>query len=102
MFGTSGSRITDMKIVLTKVLSKQLDTNCSVDAICGMAGAAEGISAVENRTIAGKIIVYPQLTETGLIPLAELEDHYPGVAAKLAEGGLWTAKAEKELLKVGK
>jgi threonine dehydrogenase-like Zn-dependent dehydrogenase len=102
MFGTSGSRITDMKIVLTKVLSNRLDTNCSVDAICGMAGAAEGISAVENRSIAGKIIVYPQLTETGLIPLDELEDHYPSVAAKLAEGGLWTAKAEKELLKVGK
>jgi len=102
MFGTSGSRITDMKIVLTKVLSKQLDTNCSVDAICGMAGAEVGIAAVENRRIAGKIIVYPQLKETGLIPLAEMGDHYETVAAKLGEGGLWTARAETELLKVGK
>ena len=35
MFGTSGSRLKDMKIVLEKVLSGQLDTDCSVDAVCG-------------------------------------------------------------------
>jgi len=99
MFGTSGSRISDMIIVLDKVTSGQLDTNVSVDAVSGMAGAIEGIAAVENRTLAGKIIVYPQLGDVGLIPLTDLADHYPTVADKLA-GGMWTKAAEDELLAV--
>ena len=77
MFGTSGSTIRDMKIVLEKVETGQLDTNCSVDAICGMAGATDGIAAVENRTLAGKIIVYPMLHDLGLIPLVDLHKHLP-------------------------
>ncbi len=99
MFGTSGSVIRDMKIVLSKVEKGTLDTNCSVDAISGMAGAVDGIAAVENRTLAGKIIVYPMLHDVGLIPLSKLKDHFPTVAAKL-ESGQWTTAAEKELLKV--
>jgi hypothetical protein len=99
MFGTSGSVIRDMKIVLQKVIDRQLDTNRSVDAISGIAGAADGIAAVENRTLAGKIVVYPALHDVGLIPLSELPKHYPTVAAKL-EGGAWCLAAEKELLKV--
>ena len=99
MFGTSGSTIRDMKIVLSKVEKGQLDTNCSVDAISGMAGATAGIAAVENRTLAGKIIVYPMLHDVGLIPLAELGKQFPTVAAKL-DHGQWCKAAEQELLKV--
>ncbi len=99
MFGTSGSVIRDMKIVLRKVEEGRLDTNCSVDAISGMAGAADGIAAVENRTLAGKILVYPMLHDVGLIPLAELHMHYPSVAAKLSDGN-WNKAAEDELLRV--
>ena len=99
MFGTSGSVIEDMKIVLRKVEAGQLDTNSSVDAVSGMAGAEAGIRAVENRTLAGKIIVYPELHDLELTPLAELADKYPTVAAKLNDG-LWTAEAEAELLAV--
>ncbi len=98
MFGTSGSTIDDMKLVLQKVESGQLDTNCSVDAVCGMAGAIEGVAAVEKRTLAGKIIVYPALHDVGLIPLTELAGHYPTVAEKL-ENGMWTKAAETELLR---
>jgi D-arabinose 1-dehydrogenase-like Zn-dependent alcohol dehydrogenase len=99
MFGTSGSLIRDMKIVLQKVIDGQLDTNRSVDAISGIAGAPDGIAAVENRTLAGKIIVYPMLHDVGLIPLAELSNHYPTVAAKL-DAGAWCLAAEQELLKI--
>ncbi len=99
MFGTSGSTIRDMKIVLQKVTTGQLNTNCSVDAISGMAGATEGIAAVENRTLAGKIIVYPMLHDIGLIPLANLRQPFPTVAAKL-DRGQWTKAAEDELLRV--
>ena len=101
MFGTSGSTITDMKTILRKVEARQLDTNFSVDAVTGMAGAADGIKAVENRTLAGKIIVYPGLHELGLTPLEQLAEKFPTVAAKL-DGGQWTLEAEQELLKVAK
>jgi len=99
MFGTSGSTIEDMRIVLRKVERGQLDTNASVDAISGMAGAADGIAAVENRTLAGKIIVYPMLHDVGLVPLAELHTRFPTVAEKL-DNGKWTREAERELLRV--
>ena len=98
MFGTSGSTIEDMRIVLRKVERGQLDTNASVDAISGMSGATDGIAAVENRSLAGKIIVYPMLHDLGLIPLAELRKHLPTVAEKL-DDGKWTREAERELLR---
>ena len=101
MFGTSGSRLLDMKIVLEKVLSGQLDTNCSVDAVSGMAGAIDGIKAVENRTLSGKIIVYPALEQMPLLTLPEVCRQYPTVADKL-DHGIWTHQAEQELLKVAK
>lgn len=101
MFGTSGSTIRDMKIVLNKVQSGQLDTNASVDAVSGMAGAKDGIAAVENRTLAGKIIVYPILHNLPLTPLADLAKTLPTVAAKL-DKGQWTVAAEQELLRVAR
>jgi threonine dehydrogenase-like Zn-dependent dehydrogenase len=99
MFGTSGSTIEDMRIVLRKVERDGFDTNASVDAISGMAGAIDGLASVENRTLAGKIIVYPMLHDMGLTSLDELDSHFPTVAAKL-DGGKWTRDAEQELLRV--
>jgi hypothetical protein len=99
MFGTSGSVIRDMQTVLAKVENERLDTNCSVDAISGMAGAAEALGAVENRVLAGKIVVYPMLHDLGLIPLADLPHRFPSVAACLRDGQ-WTGAAEAELLRV--
>jgi len=99
--GTSGSSLDDMKIVLAKVVEGSLDTNVSVAAVSGMAGAIDGIRAVENRTIAGKIIVYPVLHELGLTPLEDLEEKYPSVHAKLRDGH-WTKEAEREFLKVAR
>jgi len=99
MFGTSGSTIEDMRIVLRKVELDGFDTNASVDAVSGMAGAIDGIACVENRTLAGKIIVYPMLRDLGLVPLGELEQRFPTVATKL-DGGKWTQEAEAELLRV--
>lgn len=101
MFGTSGSTIRDMKIVLQKVVKRSLDTNTSVDAVSGMKGAPDGIAAVENRTLAGKIIVYPQLHDLPLTPLVDLPSKYPTVAAKL-DHGKWTREAEQELLRVAR
>jgi threonine dehydrogenase-like Zn-dependent dehydrogenase len=99
MFGTSGSEIRDMRIVLGKLTAGRLDTDLSVDAVSGMAGAIDGLKAVENRTLAGKIIVYPQLPDLPLIPLTDLIVKYSTVAAKL-DNGHWCKAAEAELLAV--
>jgi len=89
----------DMKRVLAKVESGRLDTNVSVAAVSGLAGASEGIRAIENRLIAGKIIVYPSCKGLGLVPLKELNKKMPEVAECL-NNGLWTKKAEERLLKM--
>lgn len=101
MFGSSGSRLSDMTVVLEKVLSGRLDTDCSVDAVSGMAGAVDGIRAVESRTMTGKIIVYPQLKLLPLVHLSALDEKYPSVAEKLNRR-MWCKEAEDELLRVAK
>ncbi len=95
--GTSGSVLEDMKEVLAKVETGRLDTNISVSAVCGLDSAAEGIRAIENRLIAGKIIVYPRCRGLGLVKLEELNEKMPEVADCLSDG-LWTREAEQALL----
>ncbi|MGB2865970.1 MAG: hypothetical protein WBC05_21735, partial [Sedimentisphaerales bacterium] len=95
--GTSGSTLDDMKLMLSKAESDRLDTNLSVAAISGLEGATAGIRAVENRSIAGKIIVYPACQDLGLVRLEELDEKMPDVAECLSDG-LWTRQAEKILL----
>jgi threonine dehydrogenase-like Zn-dependent dehydrogenase len=95
--GTSGSVLEDMKEVLAKVEAGRLDTNVSVAAVCGLDSATEGIRAIENRLIAGKIIVYPACKGLGLVKLEELNEKMPEVADCLSDG-LWTREAEQALL----
>ncbi len=97
--GTSGSVLEDMKRVLAKVKSGRLDTNISVGAVCGLDGAIEGIRAVENRSIAGKIIVYPACKGLGLLTLEQMNEKLPEVAEHL-NNGLWTKEAEQKLLQI--
>ncbi len=99
MFGSSGSVVNDMEVLLDRIAAGRLDTNLSVDAISGMTGAAAGLAALQDRTMAGKIVVYPCLHEVGLLSLAELSGDFPTVASKL-DNGHWCAAAERELLKV--
>ncbi len=97
--GTSGSTLDDMKTVLVKVESGALDTNLSVAAVCGLEGALDGMKAIEERRISGKIIVYPSCRELGLVKLEEMGERLPGVA-KLLNRGVWTGEAERALLAV--
>jgi threonine dehydrogenase-like Zn-dependent dehydrogenase len=97
--GTSGSVIPDMKAVLRKLESGALDTNISLDAVTGFEGVADALAAIEDRTAAGKIMVYPALPDLGLVRLSELGERFPTVAAKL-DDGRWTRAAEEELLRV--
>ncbi len=97
LLGTSGSEMSDMRSLLNKLESGALDTSISLDAICGMAGFADAIEAVNNRTSGGKIMVYPQLRDLGLVRLADLAERLPAVAAAMTDGR-WTPAAEAALL----
>jgi threonine dehydrogenase-like Zn-dependent dehydrogenase len=97
LFGTSGSEIRDMQAVLGRLEHGRLDTNVSVDAISGMEGVRDALAAVEARSSGGKIVVYPQLHDLGMIRLSELAERLPAVAAKLRDGR-WTREAERALL----
>ena len=97
MIGTSGSTVEDMRIVLKKVDDGQLDTNTSVAAVSGMKGAIEGLGGVDSQRFHGKVIVYPQLTDLGLIELSHLPDIMPDVSAHVKDG-VWTKGAEQALM----
>jgi len=97
--GTSGSTLEDMKRMLEKAESGRLDTNVSVAAVCGLAGATDGIRSVENRSIAGKIVVYPACKDLPLVTLEKMNEKMPQVAGYL-NNGLWTRQAEQKLLEM--
>jgi len=97
LVGTSGSRIQDMKTMLAKVEDGSLDTNVSLWAVTGMAGVADAIDSVNNRTSGGKIMVYPMLPDLGLTRLEDLPSVLPEVAAAM-DGARWTKAAEEALL----
>ena len=97
--GTSGSVLDDMKQVLAKAESGRLDTNVCVAAVSGLDGAVEGIRAVENRLIPGKIVVYPACKGLKLTRLESLQSQIPQVAKFLTEG-LWQRRAEETLLQL--
>lgn len=86
-----------MLAILAKVEAGTLDTNVSLDAVTGMAGVAEAIESVNNRTSGGKIMVYPMLPDLGLVRLSELAEKLPTVAAAMSEGS-WTKAAEAALI----
>jgi len=96
--GTSGSTLDDMKMVLKKVASRQLDTNLSVAAITGLDGAVDGIRAVEKNLMPGKIIVYPFAKGLKLTALTEVGREHSGVAKSLNDGQ-WNKNAEAALKK---
>ena len=91
--GTSGSTLDDMKLVLSKVVSRRLDTNLSVAAISGLDGAIDGIRAVEKNLMPGKIIVYPSCRGLKVTPLTAL-----GASLPLTSGH-WSKQAEDALVK---
>jgi len=85
--------------LLAKVESGELDTNVCVGAVCGLESAAEGMRAVEQRQITGKIIVYPGCKGFGLVKVDALNATMPEVGRCLDEG-VWTLAAEKKLLEI--
>ncbi len=97
--GTSGSSTSDLEFTLHKTERGELSPNRSVAAIGSLEAGLDGLTAVRDRTLAGKIVLYPQIEELPLTKLEQLRDVLPTVADKLAPPGIWTNEAELELLR---
>jgi L-sorbose 1-phosphate reductase len=99
VIGHSASVMEDMELVLDKTYSGELSPNRSVAAVGSLSAAKDGLKAVKDATLAGKVVIYPHIKDFPLTPLAELKDKLPGVYAKLNERGEWTREAEEEFLR---
>lgn len=97
LVGTSGSRIADMVSIKQKLEDDLIDTNVSLWAISGLAGVPEALKMVEDRTSGGKIVVYPDLGDTGVVEISKMDEVFPKVAEKMVNG-MWTGEAEEALL----
>jgi threonine dehydrogenase-like Zn-dependent dehydrogenase len=100
VIGHSASKMSDFELVLEKTNSGELSPNRSVAAIGSLSAAPAGLQAVRDATLAGKVVIYPQIKEMPLTPLADLKDLMPAVYARLNEQGEWTVEAEEEFLRL--
>ncbi len=99
VIGHSASGMEDMLLVLEKTYSGELSPNRSVAAIGSLSAAKEGLKAVKDAVLAGKVVIYPNITDFPLTPLPELKEKLPTVYALLNERGEWTNEAEAEFLR---
>jgi L-sorbose 1-phosphate reductase len=100
VIGHSASGMEDMLLVLNKTYSGELSPNRSVAAVGSLSAAKDGLKAVKDATLAGKVVIYPNIKEMSLTPLSELKDKLPSVYALLNERGEWTNAAEREFLRL--
>jgi hypothetical protein len=99
VIGHSASLMSDFELVLDKTASGELSPNRSVAAVGSLGAAYAGLKAVKEATLAGKVVIYPNIKELPLTTLAELKDKLPSVYALLNERGEWTNAAEEEFLR---
>jgi hypothetical protein len=100
LWGTSGSRISDLRRIVERVAGGQLSTDAIVAAVGGIEAVAEGLAAVRDARFPGKALIYPHLGGLPLTPVAALAERHPSIAARLSEGRLWSTAAEAELLRL--
>jgi threonine dehydrogenase-like Zn-dependent dehydrogenase len=94
--GTSGSRIEDQALVVTKTLAGELEPRRALAAVGGIETAAEALQALVDGRYPGKIVVFPQLTGLPLTAVADLAND-PEIGPLLGPDGSWTTEAERAL-----
>lgn len=97
LWGTSGSKISDLQAIVEKVEGNQLPTDRIVAAVGGIEAVKEGLAAVRDGVYPGKTVIYPHCADLPLTPVDELAEQHPSLKAKLLEGRYWTPEAEQEL-----
>jgi threonine dehydrogenase-like Zn-dependent dehydrogenase len=100
VIGHSASLMSDFELVIEKTNSGELSPNRSLAAIGSLTAAKDGLQAVKDATLAGKVVIYPNIKEMPLTRLEELKEKMPSVHAKLNQQGEWTNEAEEEFLRL--
>ncbi|MCA1595333.1 MAG: hypothetical protein LC772_02750, partial [Chloroflexi bacterium] len=99
LWGSSGSTIADLRVMLEKTEAHEVEPNNSVAAIGGMNAAREGLMGLAEARFPGKTVIFPQIPELPLTALSDLHHTLPAVAARLRDGKFWCREAEEELLR---
>jgi len=99
IIGHSASLMSDFELVLDKTNSGELSPNRSVTAVGSLGAAWDGLKAVKEAALAGKVVIYPHIKELPLTTLPELKERLPTVYARLNDRGEWTNAAEEEFLR---
>lgn len=100
IIGHSASTIEDLRLMLDQTESGELSPNRSVAAIGSLEAAGDGLQAVQDALLPGKIVIYPHIQDMPLTALPDLKEKLPGVHARLKDGHQWTVEAEEELLQL--
>ncbi|MCC6142371.1 MAG: alcohol dehydrogenase catalytic domain-containing protein [Candidatus Hydrogenedentes bacterium] len=98
IIGSSGSRISDLRKVLSMIESGELNTNLSVAAIGGLDAARDGLQAVKEARFPGKTVIYTQVEHLPLTALEDVPARFPKLQPYLSPEGAWTKEAEQALL----
>jgi L-sorbose 1-phosphate reductase len=95
--GTSGSRIADQALVVEKTVAGGLAPGRALGAVGGMEAAQQSLRALVEGRFAGKIVIFPHLTDLPLTSVEDLAKRESAVGAALGPGGTWTTDAEAAL-----
>jgi len=98
--GHTASTIDDLQLMLSQTESGQLAPNRSVVAVGSLDAFKDGVVAVRDAKYAGKVVIFPQIENLPLTPIAGLKEKMPTVYAKLKDGRDWTVEAETEFLEL--
>lgn len=100
IWGTSGSKISDLQSIADKVEAGQLPTEQVVAAVGGIAAVKGGLEAVRDGVFPGKTLIYPHCKDLPLLTVAEVAEKHPSIQERLLDGRYWTTEAENELLRL--
>jgi len=99
VIGHSASLMSDLELVLAKTDSGELSPNRSVAAVGSLRAARDGLKAVKEASLAGKVVIFPNIKELPLTTLGGLKEKLPTVYDRLNAHGEWTKAAEEEFLR---
>ncbi len=100
--GTSGSSIADEIQVMRETAEGHRSLARTVAAVGGFRALKAGVAAVIDREYAGKVVIYPGLTDLPLMAISEVAARYPAVAAAMGDELVWTREAERAFLDAAK
>jgi threonine dehydrogenase-like Zn-dependent dehydrogenase len=100
VIGHSASAIEDMRVMLRQVEAGELDTNRSLAALGSLDATRDGLQAVIDTALPGKVVIYPHIKDMPLTSVADLKEKMPTVYARLKDGREWTREAEDEFLRL--